>query len=149
MSIVLRIPDKTRGVLSLIYELFAQDEPFSGGLFWVVDTGSLSDDAIDLGLTIQTLMRKGYGLHQTTNAPINQEPACLFEKGERLQAQGFLAQLLLFSWGGYFVPDQAQYFLDINPDGVLEVVTESDRWIDFFSAFPEKMGMRQRGSWIA
>jgi hypothetical protein len=147
ISIVLRIPDETRSVLSLICDLFPKDEPFSGGLFWIVDTGSLSDDIIDLGLTIQRLMRKAYG-YATPNAPSSDVPPCLFEEDERLQAQGFLAQPLLFSWGGYFVPNHAQYFFDINPDGVLEVVTETDRWIDFFSAFPEKMGMRQHGSWI-
>jgi hypothetical protein len=146
ISIVLRIPEKTGRVLSFVCELIPKDEGFSGDLFWVVDTGSLSDDIIDMGLTIQTLMCKGYGLAPVRNAPFTDAPDCLFEADER--SQGFLAQPLLFSWGGYFVPEHAQYFFDINTDGVLEVVTEANRWIDFFFAFPEKIGIRQRGSWI-
>jgi hypothetical protein len=147
-SCVLRVPEKTHRLLNFVCELFPEAERFPGGLFWVVDTGALSDDIIVIGLTIQTLMRKGYALDPIGDAPISEAPGCLFGKEDQLQAQAFLAQLLLFSWGGYLVPDHAQYFFFINPDGVLEVVTDAEQWIDFFSAFPEKIGIRQHGSWI-
>jgi hypothetical protein len=147
-SHVLQVPEKTHRLLSFVCELFPNMERFSGGLFWVVDTGSLGNDIIDTGLTIQTLMRKGSGLDPIEDAPVSEATACVFEDAEQLQARAFLAQALLFSWGGYFVPDHAQYFFVINPDGVLEVVTETESWIDVFSAFPEKIGIRQHGNWI-
>lgn len=148
-SCVLRIPEKVPRLLSFVCDLFPNKKRFSGGLFWVVDTGALSDDIIDIGLTIQTLMRKGAGLDAVGDAPISEAAGCLFEEREELQARAFLLQLLLFSWGGYFVPDHAQYFYLVNPDGVLEAVSDAKQWIDLFSALPEKAGMRQGGNWIA
>jgi hypothetical protein len=143
-SVVLRIPKEASRIIGFVCELLPREEQFPGGLFWVVDTGALSDDIMAIGQTILMLMRKSYGLGLIQDAP-----ACLFANDERLNAQAFLALPLLFAWGGYFVPDHVQYFFDINPDGVLEVVTESKLWIDFFSAFPEKMGIREHGKWIA
>jgi hypothetical protein len=148
-SCVLRVPEKAHRLLSFVCDLFPNTKRFSGGLFWVVDTGALSDDIIDIGLTIQTLMRKGSGLDPVGDAPISEAAGCLFEENEQSQAGAFLVQLLLFSWGGYFVPDHAEYFYLINPDGVLEVVSDDQQWIDIFSALPEKIGMRQDGNWIA
>lgn len=142
-SVVLRVPIETRLVLELVCKLLPRDEQFSGGLFWVVDTGSWSVPVITIGQTIVTTMRKSHALDS-----IEEAPACLFAADERLHAEAFLALPLLFAWGGYYVPDHTQYFFDINPDGVLEVVTEDAAWIDFFSEFPEKIGMRQHGTWI-
>lgn len=143
-SVVLRIPKETRRLLSLVCELLPGEKQFTGGLIWVVDTGSWSDDTISLGDTLLTLMRRSYGMDSIQEAPFY-----LFAGNERLHAQAFLAQQLLFGWGGYFVPDCGEYFFEINPDGVLEVVTERTSWIDFFAEFREKMGMRQHGKWIS
>lgn len=142
-SVVLRVPIETRDVLGLVCRLLPREEEFSGGLFWVVDTGSWSDQVITMGHTILTTMRKSHALDS-----IEEAPACLFATDERLHAEAFLALPLLFACGGYSVPDHAQYFFDINLDGVLEVVTENTAWIDFFAEFPEKIGMRQHGTWI-
>ena len=71
----------------------------------------------------------------------------LFDQGERSKAQAFLVHAFLFGWGGYFVPGNGEYYVFINPDGVFEAFTESDQWIEFFSSFPEKLGMRQDGHW--
>ncbi|MGD0119698.1 MAG: hypothetical protein ABSD30_16645 [Candidatus Binatus sp.] len=143
-SVVLGIPKETRRVLSLVCELLPKEPQFMGGLTWVVDTGSWSDDIIVLGDAILTLMRSSYRLNS-----IQDDSFCLFTKDERVHAQAFLAQQLLFGWGGYFVPDSAEYLFVINPDGVLEVVTESARWLDFFGEFPEKIGTRQHGKWTS
>lgn len=111
-----------------------------------VDTGSWSDETIDIGWRIHTLMCKGCDLPSSTSVIAQM---CLLAEGELSHARAFLSQVLLFAWGGYFVPEHARYYLDISPDGVLEVVTEEQQWIDKFSSLPEYMGIRQGGRWIS
>src|SRR5260370_39940462 len=94
-SVVLRVPQTTRHLLALICELFPERGQFDGGLFWVADFGSLSDDIAIMGQTILTLMRNG------EPRSIDNAFASLFGNDERLYAQAFLSQLLLFGWGAY------------------------------------------------
>ncbi len=115
----------------------------------MIDTGSASDDTIAIGITIHGLVRNGAGLPPVTGAPIKSNAyACLFEQGELWPARAFLAQLLLSARGGYFVPDDSLYYFSVNPDRVLEVVTDEQQWVDSFSLMPEYMGIRQGGRWI-
>ena len=146
-SVALKVPEKTHRLLDLVCELFSSEPQFPGGLFWIVDLGSRNDQVCEIALSIHSLMLETSG-GTKMGAMRPQDLSFLFDKGERPKAQAFLLHAFLFGWGGYFVPGSGEYYLFINPDGVFEAFTDADQWIEFFSSFPEKLGMRQYDHWI-
>ena len=145
-SVALKVPEKTHRLLDLVCELFSGEPQFPGGLFWIVDLGSRSNEVCEIALSMYSSMLETSG----GNAPLAKRPkdfSFLFDQDERSKAQAFVVHAFLFGWGGYFVPGNGEYYVFINPDGVFEAFTESDQWIEFFSSFPEKLGIRQDGHW--
>jgi hypothetical protein len=143
-SVALKVPEKTHRLLDLVCELFSGDSQFPGGLFWIVDLGSRSDQVCEIALSMHSSMLETSG-GRSTLSKRPQDLSFLFDQDERSSAQAFLVHAFLFGWGGYFVPGNGEYYPFINPDGVFEAFTDADQWIDFFSSFPEKLGMRQDG----
>jgi hypothetical protein len=147
-SVAFSVPEQTHRLLDLTSELFSDEQQFAGGLFWVIDLGSRSDEICRIGLVIHSAMREASdGRGNLVEKP--QDYSFLFDRDERSEAQTSLLHTFLFGWGAFFVPEHTQYYFFINPDGVFEAFTENDQWIQFFSGFPEMMGMRQGGRWIS
>jgi hypothetical protein len=146
-SVALKVPDDARRLLDLVTGLFRGEQQFPGGLFWICDLGSRSDQVCDIGCAIFWSMR-GLDTSKVGTEP-PQNCSFLFGTQDRSSAEAFLFHAFSFGWGGYFVPGHAQYYLVINPDGVFEAFTESQEWIESFSAFPETLGIRQSGRSIS
>jgi hypothetical protein len=146
-SVALKVPEKAHRLLDLVCELFSREPQFPGGLFWIVDLGSRSNQVCEIALSIYSSMLETLG-GSSTLPKRPRDFSILFDQDERSKAQAFLVHAFLFGWGGYFVPGNGEYYVFINPDGVFEAFTESDQWIEFFSSFPEKLGMRQDGRWM-
>ena len=55
-SVASKVPEETHRLLDLVCELFSGEPQFPGGLFWIVDLGSRSDQVCEIALSIHSLM---------------------------------------------------------------------------------------------
>jgi hypothetical protein len=146
-SVALKVPAEARRMVSLVCELFSDEPQFPGGLFWVDDLGSRSDEDFYIAQVIYIALAKTSNISESlTGRP--QDSSFLLSQRERAQAQAFILHSFLFGWAGYFVPEHAKYYLCINSDGVFEAFTEFNEFIEFFLSFPEKLGIRRDGTWL-
>src|SRR5271155_881640 len=88
-SFALKVPEKAHRLLDLVCELFSGEPQFPGGLFWIVDLGSRSDQVCEIALSIHSLMVETSG-GTSTLAKRPRELSFLFDQGERSSAQAFL-----------------------------------------------------------
>ena len=116
----IRRPENLIGLASRLV-LMAHDYEFHGALLWVTMRGAWADYSEKTGAKMIELMRRGGG----EASEVEGRPGHLFGSAEYYELQSYLLLPLLFGWDAFVIPEGEDYFVFVNHDSVVGVVSKT------------------------
>jgi hypothetical protein len=123
--LLISLEDKPSRVIALSDYLVPtwNDVPFEGALLWIRERGIWGDYSENVGAKIIQQMRLGQG----ETEPLEKRPGHLFGPKEIFEMHSYFLIPMIFGWDAFLIPEGKDYFLFASHDGVLGVVSQTQR----------------------
>ncbi len=140
-SFELSVPERAYGIAPFAHYLVDFDPVDSEqGIFWITKWGAWSEEAEGVGLALMRKIRRAEGIQ----TEIDVEPGMSFNTGTATDIEAALLVPMLIGCDAFLVPGSGTYFVYIDHDGIVFLVSSDVGTIKRLSSYLE--GSRAKNS---